>query len=211
MRIDLYHDTVCPWCRIGKAHMHQALKQWQGDPVEVHYHTFYLNPDIPTEGYNFREYMTAKGDGQVPLEGWFARPREMGEQVGLKFNFENIEHAPNTTLSHRLIALAPTDQQESMIDAVYAAYFEHGRNIGALDVLLDIATEQGLDRESTREALTGDAETASVAADVQQARQLGVTGVPFFVFNQRYAFSGAQPTEVFLQVMEKVATETPAP
>jgi len=210
MKIDVYHDTVCPWCRIGKAHLKQAIEQWDGEPVEVAYHTFFLNPDIPPEGYPFREYMQAKGGGQVPMEGWFARPREMGEQAGLVFNFEEIEHAPNSTLSHRLILMTPKDQQEAMIDALYAAYFEHGRNIGDVEVLVDIAGSLGMDEANIRERLAGDEAVEDVEADVAQARAIGVRGVPFFVLDGKYAFSGAQPPDVILDVMRQVKEEETA-
>ncbi len=98
MRIDVFHDIACPWCRIGKAHLQDALDKWDGEPVEVHYHPFFLNPSIPPEGYPFKAYMLAKGGGSVPLEQWFAAPREMGQRAGMTFNFEQIEHAPNTML-----------------------------------------------------------------------------------------------------------------
>lgn len=205
MKIDVYHDTACPWCRIGKAHMKMALAAWQGEPVEIEYHTFFLNPAIPPEGHRFREYMHAKGGGQVPLEGWFDRPRQMGAQVGITFNFEKIEHAPNTLLSHVLINLAPEDKREQLIDAVYAAYFEHGRNIGDVDELIAIGAENGL--TVTKDQLRDPAQRDAVLADAQRATQVGVTGVPFFVINNRYAFSGAQPPEVFTQVMDQITKE----
>ena len=205
MQIAIYHDTACPWCRIGKAHLKTALKQWNGEPVTVTYHTYFLNPTIPAEGYSFQEYMTAKGGGQVPLEQWFARPREMGAQVGLTFNFEQITHAPNTLLSHQLIALAPDDKREAVIDAVYAAYFEHGRNIGDINVLVDIAASQGMDADDTRQQLANHAKKEAVLADAARGQEIGVQGVPFFVVNNRLAFSGAQPPETILQVLQKAA------
>lgn len=210
MRIDLFHDTACPWCRIGKAHLQQALQAWTGDPVTVHYHTFFLNPTIPPQGYAFREYMDAKGGGRVPLEQWFAAPRQMGEQAGITFNFEAIERAPNTLLSHQLIALAPAAQQEAVIDAVYAAYFEHGRDIGDLDVLLSIAEEQGLPVSTLRTQLTAGAARDLVLADAAQGQQLGVQGVPFFIIDGRYAFSGAQSAQTILDVLGQAAAEQTA-
>lgn len=207
MRIDLFHDTACPWCRIGKAHLKAALEQWDGGSVQVYYHTFFLNPSIPPEGYPFREYMHTKGGGQMPLEGWFAAPREAGQRAGLDFHFERIEHAPNTLLSHQLIALTPDDQREAVIDAVYAAYFEHGQDIGSLDVLVAIAAAQGLDRDTVAEQLRQGTAQQHVLADAAQAAQLGITGVPFFIFNQRLAFSGAQPPAVILDVMQQAQQE----
>ncbi|MDX1993424.1 MAG: DsbA family oxidoreductase [bacterium] len=205
MRIDVFHDTACPWCRVGKANLKRALAQWDGDPVTVEYHTFFLNADIPAEGYDFRAYMTAKGGGQVPLEQWFAAPREAGRRAGITFNFETITRAPNTLLSHRLIALTPEPHREAMIDALYAAYFEHGRDIGDLDVLVETAVAVGLEGEDIRQQLLSDAKEAEVLGEAEQAHRLGITGVPFFVFNNTYAFSGAQPPEIFLRAMRQAA------
>lgn len=207
MEIELFHDTVCPWCRIGKRHLQLALEAWAGEPVNVTYRSFFLNPDIPPEGYEFKSYMVAKGGGQIPLEGFFDAPRERGQAVGLTFNFEDIEYAPNTLLSHRLIAWAPETLRETVIEGIYTAYFEHGRNIGDPEVLVAIAAEAGLDREETRAFLLSEEAEATVQHDIELARQLGVSGVPFFVFNRKYAFSGAQPPETILRVMEQVAVE----
>ena len=207
--IDLYHDTVCPWCRIGKAHLRQALQDWDGPPVEINYHTFYLNPDIPAEGYDFGPYMEAKGGGRMKLEQFFDAPRDTGARAGLNFNFEAITRAPNTTLSHQLINLAPAAQREAMIDAVYAAYFEHGRDIGDLDTLLDIAAAQGLDRDQTAARLTAGDGLQNVQQDLAFARQNGISGVPFFVINNKYAFSGAQPPAMIRRVLDQVAADPP--
>lgn len=205
MQIEVFHDTACPWCRIGKQHLKQALAQWHGTEVSLTYRAFLLNPNIPSSGYAFHDYMHAKGGGAVPLEQWFAAPRAMGEQAGLVFNFERIEDAPNTLLSHKLIAAAPDAQRETLIDAVYGAYFEEGRNIGDEAVLLAIAGEIGLDAGMMRKRLHADETEQRVQDDLRRGQQLGVTGVPFFVFDQRLAFSGAQRPETILQVMQQAA------
>jgi predicted DsbA family dithiol-disulfide isomerase len=207
MKIDVFHDTACPWCRIGKQHLKLALAGWEGEPVAVAYHTFFLNDSIPPEGYAFRPYMQAKGGNRVPLEQFFEMPRQRGAEVGLVFNFEQIEKAPNTTLSHWLIALAPEEQKEAVIDAVYAAYFEHGRDIGNLDVLVDIAAECGLDAETIRQQLQSDAGLDEVLAEAEWARQQGISGVPFFIIDGRYAFSGAQPPHMIRRVLDQVSSE----
>ncbi len=210
MQIDLFSDTVCPWCRIGKRHLELALADWDGEPVTVRYRSFFLDPTIPTEGRDFRAHMAAKGGGRVPLEQFFDAPRERGAAVGLTFNFEAIDQAPNTMLSHRLAYLAPEDKRGAVLDALYAAYFEHGRDIGDVDVLVAIAEEQGLDGAAIRAALAGDGGTAEVLADVAFARQVGISGVPFFIFNDQYAFSGAQPPAMIRRVLAQVAAESPA-
>lgn len=207
MQIDLFSDTVCPWCRIGKRNLELALAEWNGEPVTVRYRSFFLDPTIPAEGRDFRENMLAKGGGRMSLEDFFTMPRQRGAGVGLTFNFEDIEKSPNTMLSHRLAYLTPEEKRGDVLDAIYTAYFEHGRDIGDVDVLVDIAADTGLDGEAIRAALAGDAATAEVLADVDFSRQAGISGVPFFVFNEKYAFSGAQPPSSILRVMEQVAEE----
>lgn len=207
MQIEIYQDTACPWCRIGKRHLEMALQGWQGEPVELRYRAFLLNPGLPAEGADFREVMQAKGGGRVPLEAFFNAPRQRGAGVGLAFNFEKITRAPNTELSHRLIAIAPTEKQAALIEAVYAAYFEHGQDIGDLVVLLDIGAACGLDPAQSRAAMEGDGGRAVVAADVRQARLLGIDGVPFFVIDGKYGLSGAQPPEAILAVLVRAAAE----
>lgn len=205
MHIDLYTDTVCPWCRIGFRHLKLALERWQGEPVTVAHHPFFLNPDTPAEGYDFLPYMTAKFQGRMTPEMLFAGPTEAGKRVDLSFHFDRIGKSPNTLLSHRLIALAPDDQRDAVVEALFDAYFEFGRDIGQLDVLADIAAECGLDRAAIRAALAGDAAEAEVLADVAHAQQLGIQGVPFFVLDNRFAFSGAQPPDMILRAMQQAA------
>jgi predicted DsbA family dithiol-disulfide isomerase len=204
MQIDLFHDTVCPWCRIGKRHLQLALAQWDGEPVQVRYRTFFLNERIAPAGEDFKPYMQAKIGGRIPLEQMFDGPRQAGERVGLRFDFEAITRAPNTLLSHRLIARAPHDHQEAVIDAVYAAYFEQGRDIGDLDVMVDVASAVGLDRDALRALLLSDAGQEQVLADVRWAQGAGISGVPFFIVNDRYAWSGAQPPEAILQMLRQI-------
>ncbi len=204
MQIDLFHDTACPWCRIGKRHLQLALAQWQGKPVQVRYRTFFLNERIPAAGEDFRPYMNAKVGGRIPLEQMFAGPGQAGERVGLRFDFEAITRAPNTLLSHRLIALAPDSHKEAVIDAVYAAYFEQGRDIGDLDVLVELAAAVGLDGNAMRTLLLSNAGQEQALADARWARQAGISGVPFFIVNERYAWSGAQPPEAILQMLRQI-------
>jgi predicted DsbA family dithiol-disulfide isomerase len=210
MRIDIFHDTACPWCRIGKRHLDQALEKWSGEPVEVYYRSFFLNPSIPSEGYEFLSYMNEKAGGNSPPGGWFEAPRQMGAKAGINFQFEKIERAPNTTLSHRLIAIAPDDKKATIVDGIYAAYFEHGQDIGRMEVLLETASSQGLDKEDTRRQLESDAGVEQVRADVEYARAVGISGVPFFIVNQKYAFSGAHPPEVILNALNQAAEEIEA-
>ncbi len=202
MEIEVFQDTVCPWCRIGKRHLQLALEQWDGERPTVRYRSFFLNPGIPPEGYEFRPYMQAKLGDRIPLDQLFARPTQAGAQVGLTFNFDRVARMPNTELSHRLIKLAPEEQRAALLDDVYAAYFEHGQDIGALEVLLELGARRGMDRAQLEAQLRGDAARDEVLADISEARELGISGVPFFVLDGRYGISGAQPPAVLLEALQ---------
>jgi predicted DsbA family dithiol-disulfide isomerase len=206
MLVDVFQDTVCPWCWIGKRHLQAAIAQWTGTPVTVRYHPFFLNPNLPPAGEAFVPYMLAKGGGQMTLEDFFAAPRKMGAQVGITFNFEAIQRAPNTLLSHRLIALTPEAQRPALIEALFTAYFTDGQDIGDIEVLLQVAARCGLAVPTLRNLLQGPAAQDEVLAEVAMAQQIGVRGVPFFVLNNTLAFSGAHPPENILRAMQQAAS-----
>jgi predicted DsbA family dithiol-disulfide isomerase len=172
--------------------------------VEIVYRAFFLNPTIPPEGYSFAEYMHAKGGGRMPLEQFFAGPRQMGLATGLIFNFEQITKAPNSLLSHALINLAPATARDAVIEAVYAAYFEFGRDIGDLETLVEIGAEQGMERVDLRTRLAAGEGRAQAEADARWAATHGINGVPFFIIDGKYAFSGAQPPEAIQGILARV-------
>ncbi len=209
MHIDIVHDTACPWCRIGKHNLRMALADWQGEPVTLGYLTYFLNPDMPPDGRLYREHMAAKF-GSADLRQINDAPTRLGAAAGLTFDFEAIQRAPNTLMSHRLIALAPDDKRDAVVDAIYDAYFEHGKDIGSRDVLLDIAASVGLDRGATETLLASDAAEKAVVEQAAQMYESGVSGVPLFIFNGKWALSGAQPVHVFRQVLDTVAQEAVA-
>jgi len=184
--------------------LQRSLQTWEGAPVEVVYRAFLLNPSIPPEGYPFAEYMHAKGGGRVPLEEFFDGPRQMGAAVGLVFNFDQITKAPNSLKSHALINLAPEGVRDAVIEDVYAAYFEFGQDIGDLETLLAIGERHGMDRADLRVRLEAGEGEAQAEADAQWAAAHGIKGVPFFVIDGKYAFSGAQPPEVIQSFLARV-------
>lgn len=185
--------------------MQRSLQHWQGEAVTVEYRTFLLNPAIPSEGYDFAPYMQAKFGGRISLQQAFDGPRRLGAATGLVFNMDRISKAPNSILSHCLIALAPADRRSDLVDDVYAAYFEHGQDIGDLETLLGIGQKHGLEAGKLRAELTGGAVKQQVLREADEAYQLGVNAVPLFVFNHRYGLSGAQPPEAILNALRQVA------
>lgn len=201
MLIYLYQDLVCPWCRIGKRNLDLALAEWTGSPVTVRYHPFFLDESVPAvDPPSFRQHMAAKF-GTTDLAPIWSRVVRAGADVGVTFNFDRIEVATNTLLGHQLLALTPPALQGMMLDALHQAYFEDGRDIGDPPTLVDLAVAVGLDRATFTAQLAGDAAQAEVQAKVAEARQLGITGVPFFIFDNAISASGAQPAAVLLEGM----------
>jgi predicted DsbA family dithiol-disulfide isomerase len=208
MIIDIFQDTVCPWCRIGKKNLTDALEKWSGEPVEVRYRAFQLDPTTPLEGRDFRNVMEGKTGGSPErLDQMFSQVTSAGSAVGLHFDFSKVEKMPSTLQSHQLIALAPEESKQQVLDAIYRSYFEEGKDIGDTETLLDIAELAGLDRSDTASRLQTKEGLEQVEEDLAFASQAGITGVPFFVINDKYALTGAQPSSTILQAMEQIAQE----
>ena len=204
MIIDVFQDTICPWCRIGKKNLLSALSQWKKEVVTINYRAFFLNENTPAEGYDFKTYLLTKSNGSIPLKHFFDGPRKYGAEAGLTFNFELISRIPDTSLSHQLIALTPGAQKELLIDTIYKAYFEQGKDISKIDILCEIATSCGLEGSTIREQLLRGEKRSEVLEEVKYAKELGITGVPCFIFDNRYALSGAQPVNSFVQTLDKI-------
>ncbi len=193
--VDIFHDTVCPWCRIGVASLQRALAGWDGPPVELHWHPFLLSPETPPEGQPFRETLASRmGQDLAPM---FARVSAAGAAVGVAFDWDAIERSPNSIRSHLLYAILPEDRRTAMVERIGVAYFEQGRDIGDLETLKAIAAEGGVEPELAAEALERPELQAAILSEVEQAATLGISGVPLFIFDNRLAVSGAQSVDVF--------------
>lgn len=202
MRIEVFSDSVCPWCYIGKRHLEQALAQTDFGPADIHWRAFQLNPDLPPEGRDRHAYLDAKFGGPDAVRAIHARIEEAGRGAGIEFQFDRITRSPNTFNAHRLIRLADTQQRAAaMVETLFQAYFVAGRNIGDSDTLVELAHASGLTGD-IRAWLTGDEQRAAVLEDLQTAHRLGIGGVPFFIMDERYALSGAQPVPVFVQALQ---------
>jgi predicted DsbA family dithiol-disulfide isomerase len=201
--IDVHSDAVCPWCYVGKRRLEAALAARPDVPVQVRWKPFELNPELPAAGADRAAYLAAKfGDGPG-LAAAHARLVDLGHQVGIPFRFETIARMPNTRPAHALVALAG-DRADAIVEAVFAAYFERGEDIGDLDVLTRIAALAGLDAVAVRVRLAAREGWDVVAADEDEGRRLGITGVPFFVFAGRWALSGAQEPAQFMAALDEV-------
>jgi predicted DsbA family dithiol-disulfide isomerase len=208
MKIDVYSDMVCPWCRIGKKNMNDAIDAWReqsGQTVEVSYHAYQLDPTLPPDGLPFNSVMEKKMGGAERLRPMLQRVTDAGAAVEVTFNFDKVERMPNTVLAHRITALLPQEDEAHWIEAVMKAYFEDGRDIAKLDVLLEIAAELGLDAGEARRLLDNGEGVQAVEQDFAAAKAMGISGVPFFVVNDKYALSGAYPSAQFLEAFRKIS------
>ncbi len=208
--IDVYSDVVCPWCYIGKRKLEQALERLREHHLAVtpNWRAFQLNPDLPKAGVARKEYVEAKFGGPERAKEIYARVTGVGNEVGIPFQFDKIERQPNTINAHRLIRYAgDIGQQDVVVEALFRGFFLEFRDIGDVDALSDIAASAGLDRVVVFDYLSSGKNVEVVEREDAVARQLGITGVPFFVFGGKYAVSGAQGADVLLEAYERTARE----
>ncbi len=210
MKVEIWSDVVCPFCYIGKRKFEQALHEFTGkDQVEITWRSFQLDPDMQyVPGQSVHEYL-GRRKGGTTADGKRMNDSMAGiaQEVGLKFNFD--EAIINNTLdAHRVLHLAKTKGlQNEMKERLFAAYYTEGRNIGDASTLIELGEEIGLTGEEVRNTLQTDAYRQEVMLDQYEAQQVGVRGVPYYVFNDKYALSGAQPADIFKQVLDKVWEE----
>jgi predicted DsbA family dithiol-disulfide isomerase len=202
--VEVVSDVVCPWCFVGKRRLETALASESEFPAVVHWRPFQLDPTIPPEGLDRRDYMRAKFHDDARLAEVHARLRALGAEVGIAFDFDEISRSPNTLDAHRLIRWAAVSGvQDEVVERLFSAYFEHGRDIGDRSVLTAIAVECGMDGESVERRLAGDDDIPAVQAEISEVQKIGVTGVPFFIFASRFGVSGAQSAEVLVRAMKR--------
>jgi predicted DsbA family dithiol-disulfide isomerase len=209
--IDVVSDVMCPWCYIGKRRLEAALADVRREmDVEVRWRPYQLDPTLPKQGKDRKQYLEDKFGGQAGAEQAYASVRAAGAAENIPFAFDDIAVSANTLDAHRVIRWAGSEglaAQDAVVEALFKAYFEDGRNIGDDDVLIDAAGRSGLDPEIIRRLLSGDADRDTVTAEIDQARQMGVTGVPCFIIDMKYAVVGAQPAEALADAMRKVVQE----
>ena len=206
LAVDVVSDVVCPWCFIGKRKLETALAELATrEPslaAEVRWHPFELNPDLPAAGIPRTEYLERKWGSVARANENYVRVRSIGEAVGIAFRFERIERQPNTFDAHRLIAWAQRQgDANGLVERLFAAYFVDGRFVGDRAELARIAAEAGLSEGEARAMLESDAAREQVEGESREALDVGVRGVPFYIFNGRIAVSGAQDPQALLQAI----------
>ncbi|WP_172295100.1 DsbA family oxidoreductase [Pseudoruegeria sp. HB172150] len=207
IKLDIISDPICPWCYIGKTNLDRALEQVPDHPFEIEWHPFMLNPDMPEGGMDRKEYLELKFGGRQGAIDAYAPIVDAAEKAGLKIDFAGIQRTPSTVDAHRLIHWAGIEgRQTAVVSSLFRAYFTEARDIGDIDVLSDIADSCGLDAAMIRQLLQGDADREDIRARDRWAREHGVSGVPTFVVGQRHAVPGAQPPELWVQVIEELKT-----
>jgi len=214
-QIDVISDVVCPWCFIGKRNLERALETWRekhpDESPTVRWHPFQLNPQLPASGVPRRQYLENKFGGPERAKEIYARVIAAGNRAGIEFAFDVIQVQPNTVDAHRLMHYAgERGKQDQMAEAIFRRYFLEGADLSNKDALADIAQQAGMDPDETAAYLASDADRELIEEQDRRARAIGVEGVPFFIFNQRLALSGAQPPEVIVEAMEKAREELAA-
>jgi predicted DsbA family dithiol-disulfide isomerase len=216
LRIDVWSDIACPWCYIGKRHLEQALDKFaHKENVEIVWRAFELDPSAPRVRDSSQTYAErlARKYGTQPQEAQRRIDQMVGVAAkdGLEFRFDHIKPG-NTFDAHRLLHLAhERGIQDAVKERMLRAYMTEGQAIGDPAVLLGLAREAGLDEQEARDVLDSDRYTAEVRADEALARELGISGVPFFVLTGRLGISGAQPADVLLGALDRAWAELAKP
>ena len=212
MKVEIWSDVMCPFCYIGKRHLEKALQDFdEKDEIEIIWKSFQLNPDLPEQANPdknvYQHLAEAKGMSYEQSVEMHKNVAEMAKKAGLDYNFDDAVVA-NSFKSHRLLQLAKEKGLgDALEERLFSAYFIEGKDTSSNDVLIELGDDIGLTKEEVNEALTNDEYADKVKEDIHESRQIGVSGVPFFVFDRKYAVSGAQPPEAFTQVLEKSVSE----
>ncbi len=206
-RLEVVSDVVCPWCYIGKRRLERAIKM-VGDELEltVQWAPYELNPTMPKAGMARRDYCEAKFGSVEYANQLYANVAANAAADGLPMAIERIARTPNTRRAHALIEhAASAGKQDAVVDALFAAYFVEGRDVGATAILLEIAESTGLERESTERALSAPGVEQAIETRERAAQDAGINGVPAFLFNGRLLFSGAQTPETMSLAFKRAA------
>ena len=208
MRVDVWSDVVCPWCYIGKRRFERALEAFGGkDRIEVVHRAYQLNPAAPKDRTSSRRtYLMAKyGWSDAEADAMDARMQQVAAAEGLEYHLTGTSTG-NTFDAHRLLHLArERGLEEAMLERLYRAYFTEQRSIFDQDSLASLAADAGLDADEARRMLQTDAYADAVKGDIQDAAALRVSGVPFFVIDNRFGISGAQSADVFLEALRRAS------
>lgn len=209
--VDVVSDVMCPWCFIGKRRLERAVTQLDGIDVEVRWRPFQLDPTLPAEGKDRKAYLEQKFGGPAEAEAIYDRIREAGRGEGIPFAFEKIERSPNTIDAHRMIRWAGVEGvQDALVERLFSLYFLEGADLTNRETLVAAAGDAGMDPAVVEALLLGDADRAAVEEEIATAQKIGVTGVPCFIVDNRYAVLGAQDASVIADAIRQSYQEAQA-
>lgn len=209
--LHIFSDPICPWCYIGKARLDRALEARPQHPLTVQWHPFQLNPDMPAGGMDRRDYLEAKFGGKDGAVRAYMPVVEEAAASGLQIDFEAIKRTPNTLDAHRLVHWAGIEgRQTAAVSKLFKAYFTEGRDIGDQATLATIAGEIGMDADMVSRLLASDADADDIRARDADARHKGVSAVPTFVIANQHVVPGAQPTDLWTQVIDDITAQIEA-
>ncbi len=208
MHLDVVIDMVCPWCYLGKKQLDKAIEARPGFITSMKYRPYQLGPNTPAEGVDRTEYYKKKFGDSPQLKAGRDHLQSVGQRLGIKFDFESKCTIGNSLDAHRLIRWAySSGVQRQVADRIMQLYFEECAFIADHDLLVSVAKENGMDTTLVAELLASDKDKLAIREEVQSAQQMGVQGVPMFIFNQKSGVSGAQDTDVLIRVFDKLKAE----
>lgn len=212
IKIDVVSDVVCPWCYIGKRRLEDALRRLpENMEAEVRHLPFELNPNLPADGTPQKEHLRNKFGGEERYHELTQRVSSIAKTEGLNFDFAMQAVLPNTLDAHRLIQFAPNAEiQGSVVESLMKAYFEEGVDLSNRENLLDVVAKAGLDKQAAASLLDSQTDVPEIRKMEQLNHQRGITGVPFFIINDKYGVSGAQTSDTLLQVFSEAGEEAAA-
>ncbi len=211
--VSIYSDVVCPWCYIGKKRLEKAIESWQSehpeDKIQVNWKPFQLNPDLPEKGEDRETHMTQKFGSLDRVKMMTQRVSDIAKEDGLQFSNIVQGHQPNTFLLHALIRKAKEYNKEAeLAETFFRNFFSDGKNLSDDSAIRESLKEVGVP-ESELDNVRNNRELLSqIESEEQEGKVMGVSGVPFYIFNDKYAVSGAQSPDLFLEVFAKLRTET---
>ena len=206
LKIDIVSDVVCPWCAIGYKKLSEAMNKLDDEiSFEVNWKPYELHPEIPREGFDKKEYYKIKFGESSGASDKFNFISEEGKKVGLEFNFKKSKNLPNTFLAHRLLWLCRSkDMQDVIAEALFHAYFTDGRDVGNEDELIEISSENGLNKQEIKEFFQTNIGHKEVLREENRAREMNIFSVPTYIFNKKYLLVGGQESDTFKAYIEKV-------
>jgi predicted DsbA family dithiol-disulfide isomerase len=208
MRIDIVFDTVCPWCFVGKRRFDRALRLRPNAAPEIRYRSFLLNPDLPAQGVDRREYLDRKFGGSQQYDRIVEALVFTGKGEGINFALDKIKRTPNSANSHRLVRLAQTvGRQHEAVEMLFTAYFERGLDIGNIEVLVRLAEEAGIERSMAYAHLSSENDVNAVYTENARMHRLGITGVPCYIFNESRAIAGAQEPDILVKMLDMASAQ----